>query len=62
MNAVTDLPAEPALDDLELELLLEALYQRFGFDYRSHERLGLRRKLLDLLRAGALPNRGHIFN
>jgi chemotaxis protein methyltransferase CheR len=35
----------PDLEDLELELLLEALVRRFGFDYRLHERAPLKRKL-----------------
>lgn len=49
MNAFSGIAVGPALEDLEIELLLEALYQRFGADYRSHERGALRRKLLGLL-------------
>lgn len=56
MNALTGLPADTGLAELEIELLLEALYQRFGFDYRSHERAVLRRRLQDLTRRQALPN------
>lgn len=56
MNSMTGIPADPGLAELEIELLLEALYQRFGFDYRSHERAILRRRLQELARLRALPN------
>lgn len=56
MNALTGVPVDTGLAELEIELLLEALYQRFGFDYRSHERAILRRRLQDLARQQALPN------
>ncbi|WP_137174351.1 chemotaxis protein [Massilia sp. HP4] len=56
MNALTGLPVDTGLAELEIELLLEALYQRFGFDYRSHERAILRRRLQGLARRRALPN------
>jgi chemotaxis protein methyltransferase CheR len=36
--------------DLEIELLLEALFQRFGIDLRGYARPVLRRKLFDLMR------------
>jgi chemotaxis protein methyltransferase CheR len=49
MNAFTGLPADPALEELEIDLLLEALHGRFGLDYRSHERALVRRKLQALL-------------
>jgi chemotaxis protein methyltransferase CheR len=39
-----------ATADLEIELLLEALFQRFGFDLRGYARPVLRRKLFDLMR------------
>jgi chemotaxis protein methyltransferase CheR len=39
-----------ATADLEIELLLEALFQRFGFDLRGYARSVLRRKLFDLMR------------
>lgn len=45
MNAFTGVPADPALEELEIDLLLEALYQRHGLDYRSHDRTLLRRRL-----------------
>jgi len=39
----------PDLEELELELLLEALVRRFGFDFRLHERGPLKRRLLDFM-------------
>ena len=56
MNALTGLPVDPGLAELEIDLLLEALYQRYGFDYRSHERPVLRRRLQELARLRELPN------
>lgn len=56
MNALTGLPVDTGLAELEIELLLEALYQRFGLDYRSHERAILRRRLQEQARLHALPN------
>ncbi|NNG21905.1 CheR family methyltransferase [Telluria aromaticivorans] len=38
-----------ATEELEIELLLEALYQRFGVDFRGYGRTRLREKLLALL-------------
>lgn len=46
----TGFAALQATEDLEIELLLEALFQRFGFDFRGYDRALLRRKLLDLMR------------
>ena len=43
-----------ATEELELELLLEALYQRFGVDFRGYGRERLRGRLLALLRARGL--------
>src|SRR5471032_770545 len=45
--------ARPEVEELELALLLEALAQRFGYDFRGHERGALKRKL-----RGALAQRG----
>jgi len=41
--------AAPELEELELELLLEALVRRFGHDFRLHERGQLKRKLFALM-------------
>src|SRR5471032_3684096 len=45
--------ARPEVEELELELLLEALLQRFGFDFRGHERSTLKRRL-----RGVMAQRG----
>ena len=36
-------------DDLEIDLLLECVYQRFGFDFRGYERAPLRSRLKRLI-------------
>ncbi|HEX8955885.1 MAG TPA: chemotaxis protein, partial [Burkholderiaceae bacterium] len=38
-------------EELEIDLLLECVYQRFGFDFRGYERAPLRGKLEALLQA-----------
>jgi len=54
MTEFTGFAAAQATEELEIELLLEALYQRFGFDFRGYGRAALRDKLLALLRAREL--------
>jgi chemotaxis protein methyltransferase CheR len=49
MNAWTGLAAGLAIEELETELLLEALFQRFGYDFRAYERPALRRKLQEAM-------------
>lgn len=49
----TGLAAGLAIEELETELLLEALFQRFGHDFRAYDRPALRRKL-----AGAMAECG----
>lgn len=44
----------PDLEELELELLLEALVRRFGFDFRLHERVALKRKLFAFMQQHGL--------
>ena len=51
MNAWTGLAAGLAIEELETELLLEAIFQRFGYDFRAYDRPALRRKFADALRA-----------
>ncbi len=36
---------QDALEDIEVQLLLEALYQRFHYDFRSYARASLKRRL-----------------
>jgi chemotaxis protein methyltransferase CheR len=44
-----------ATEELEIELLLEALFQRFGYDFRAYDRPVLRRKLHQVMLARDLP-------
>jgi len=46
--------APPEVEELELDLLAEALFQRYGYDFRGHERTALRRKLRALLQQRSL--------
>lgn len=50
MNAWTGLAAGLAIEELETELLLEALFQRFGYDYRAYDRPALRLKFAQAMR------------
>jgi chemotaxis protein methyltransferase CheR len=43
-----------ALEELEIKLLLEAIYQRFGDDFRGHQILWLRPRLLEFMQLHAL--------
>jgi chemotaxis protein methyltransferase CheR len=43
-----------ATEELEIELLLEALFQRYGFDFRAYDRPAVRRKLHAVMRARGL--------
>lgn len=44
----------PELEELELELLLEAVVRRFGFDFRLHDRAALKRKLFAFMQLRGL--------
>jgi chemotaxis protein methyltransferase CheR len=50
MNAWTGLAAGLAIEELETELLLEAIFQRFGYDFRAFDRVAVRTKLSDAMR------------
>lgn len=50
-NAWTGLAAGLAIEELETELLLEALFQRFGHDFRAYDRHVLRVRLAEATRA-----------
>ncbi len=54
LSAWTGFAAVQATEELEVELLLEAVYQRFGFDFRGYARPRLRERLLALLQARGL--------
>jgi chemotaxis protein methyltransferase CheR len=47
-NPWTGPAAGLAVEELETELLLEALFQRFGYDFRAYDRPALRRRLGDV--------------
>jgi chemotaxis protein methyltransferase CheR len=51
MNAWTGLAAGLAIEELETELLLEAIFQRFGYDFRAYDRPAVRAKLSHAMRA-----------
>ena len=56
MNNVTAMRREtpPEVEELELELLLEALFQRYGYDFRGHQRAALKRKLRAVMQQRSL--------
>lgn len=54
MTGVLTVEAGLATEELEIELLLEALFQRFGHDFRSYDRPALRRKLHLVMQARGL--------
>jgi chemotaxis protein methyltransferase CheR len=43
-------PAQEDVDSIELELLLEGMYRRYGYDFRGYARSSLRRRLLTVMR------------
>jgi chemotaxis protein methyltransferase CheR len=47
----TALAKSPALEDVEIELLLEGLYHVHGFDFRDYSRASIKRRILELMRA-----------
>ena len=54
MNRALHVDPAQATEELETDLLLEALFLRFGFDFRAYERTALKRKLHELMRAQEL--------
>jgi chemotaxis protein methyltransferase CheR len=46
--------ADPDLERLEIELLLEAVYRRYGFDFRQYAQASLKRRLYRRLEAEQL--------
>jgi len=49
LTAFTAFAASLAVEELEIELLLEALCQRHGYDFRDYDRPLVRRKLLGVM-------------
>jgi chemotaxis protein methyltransferase CheR len=54
LNARTGLANGLAVEELEVELLLEALFQRHGFDFRDYDRALLKRKLRAVMQERSL--------
>ena len=47
-------------DDIEFELLLEAIWQKHGYDFRHYAKSSLRRRLNSLLQKHDLPSFSHL--
>ena len=50
------------IDDIEIELLLEALYRRYHYDFRHYARASIKRRLVqarERLSMGLSGNRSH---
>jgi chemotaxis protein methyltransferase CheR len=45
---------DDALEALELELLLEAVYRQFGYDFRDYARTSIRRRIRNIIRGEGL--------
>lgn len=54
MTAFAAFAASLAVEELEIDLLLEALFQRHGYDFRDYDRQLVRRKLLGVMGAREL--------
>ncbi|WP_189012578.1 CheR family methyltransferase [Paenibacillus marchantiophytorum] len=50
-----DFPYQDELQQIEINLLLEGIYQMYGFDFRHYVRSSLRRRILNRMRAEKLP-------
>ena len=50
MNILND------VEELEVSLLLEAIFQRFGMDFRNHQKPGIRRKLHGFMKAHSIAS------
>ena len=42
------------LEDIEIGLLLDGLYQAYGFDFREYSRASIKRRILEMMRAESL--------
>jgi len=49
LTAFTAFAASLAVEELEIDLLLEAVFQRHGYDFRAYDRAQVRRKLLAVM-------------
>lgn len=48
--------SDPEVDDVELALLVEGVFRRWGYDLREYARASLKRRLLELVRKEQLPS------
>lgn len=55
-------PVDPGPDEIELQLLLEAIYQRYGYDFRSYSRASLRRRVDQHLLIARYPHVGELIH
>lgn len=55
-NIHTHNPDESAPEDLELELLLQAIYLKYGYDFRDYSRAHIKRRVIHYLASKTLPN------
>src|SRR5690349_19331137 len=53
-DAPPPLSYDPELERLEIELLLEAIYRHYGFDFRSYAYASIRRRLWRRIEADGL--------
>lgn len=44
------------LEDIEIRLLLEAIYQRYGYDFRGYSQASMRRRVMHRLSMSGLPS------
>jgi chemotaxis protein methyltransferase CheR len=54
--ATTPIGYDPALEQIEIELLLEGIYRHYGFDFRDYAYASIRRRLWRRIEAEGLPN------
>jgi len=43
-------------EDIELELLIEAIFRKYGYDFRNYTRSSLKRRVMQRLQRSGLPN------
>ncbi|GFZ81061.1 chemotaxis protein R [Paenibacillus marchantiophytorum] len=55
LSEMEDFPYQDELQQIEINLLLEGIYQMYGFDFRHYVRSSLRRRILNRMRAEKLP-------
>lgn len=52
-----DIPDDQVnLEEIEIQLLLEAIYQRYGYDFRAYSKASLRRRIMHRLGMSGLPS------